>query len=533
MAWIRTAKSGAKRVVYSKGGSKRGYIAIGNVSKHIADSYLHWISQLLELKGTGAPMKPAVAEWVGQVKAEIHEQLVREGLADPRRSDLEVPLGKMLNDFFAAWSGKPASRVRLEQGRRAVEDHFKATRDIATITPADADAWRADLAKRYSQATVSRTVLYARQFFNWAIQHGKLTSNPFARVKAGTQSNVARSFFVDRATIEKVIGAANHKQMKLLIALSRYGGLRTPSESLLLRWSDINWEHNRMTVRSPKTEHHEGKGERAVPIFPELLPYLRDVFEAAEPGDDRVITIFRPGDNLNPALRRTIKSAGVTAWPRAWHNLRATRQTELSARHPQQCVCAWMGNSKLVAMTNYLMITDADWTRATTEISGNQQRPFHREVTGTESAPNTPPSEDKGTQDPPQPAAHAAVADEKASKVVGDCAGLSAIESAEIPAKNDQWAEPDLNRQPPHFQCGALPIELSAREDVSRRCRRCPGVRPGGGKHRRVLAVRRVFCSWKMGLGSGAGVRGGRGSPGWRRGWVLGAGWVVRVGWCG
>lgn len=37
--------------------------------------------------------------------------------------------------------------------------------------------------------------------------------------------------------------------------------------------------------------------------------------------------------------------------------------------------------------------------------------------------------------------------------------------------KTIQWAEPDLNRQPQHFQCCALPIELSAR-------RRLPG-RPG------------------------------------------------------
>lgn len=26
----------------------------------------------------------------------------------------------------------------------------------------------------------------------------------------------------------------------------------------------------------------------------------------------------------------------------------------------------------------------------------------------------------------------------------------------------NQWAEPDLNRRHPHFQCGALPTELSA-----------------------------------------------------------------------
>jgi len=71
--------------------------------------------------------------------------------------------------------------------------------------------------------------------------------------------------------------------MALIVALSRYAGLRCPSEHLGLTWGDILWDKNRFVVRSPKTEH-VGKAQRVVPIFPELYPYLRDAFEAAEPG---------------------------------------------------------------------------------------------------------------------------------------------------------------------------------------------------------------------------------------------------------
>ena len=46
--------------------------------------------------------------------------------------------------------------------------------------------------------------------------------------------------------------------LPLIFALSRFAGLRCPSEHLALRWSDINWERSRMIVQSPKTEHHEG-----------------------------------------------------------------------------------------------------------------------------------------------------------------------------------------------------------------------------------------------------------------------------------
>ncbi len=53
-----------------------------------------------------------------------------------------------------------------------------------------------------------------------------------------------------------------------------------------------------MTVHSTKTEHCEGDGDRVCPIFPELLPYLRDAFEEAEEGENFVITHYRQ-TNMN------------------------------------------------------------------------------------------------------------------------------------------------------------------------------------------------------------------------------------------
>jgi len=50
------------------------------------------------------------------------------------------------------------------------------------------------------------------------------------------------------------------------VVASRYGGLRTPSETLSLRWEDIDWEMNRMSIPEPKVEHHEGRGIRSCPI---------------------------------------------------------------------------------------------------------------------------------------------------------------------------------------------------------------------------------------------------------------------------
>ena len=90
-------------------------------------------------------------------------------------------------------------------------------------------------------------------------------------------------------------------------------------------WANIDWEKGRMTVRSKKTEHHEGKASREVPIFPELRPFLEEAWEQAQVGQEYVITRYRGNVNLRTQLQRIIKRAGVAPWPKLWQNLRASR----------------------------------------------------------------------------------------------------------------------------------------------------------------------------------------------------------------
>jgi integrase len=276
-----------------------------------------------------------------------------------------VTLGTMLTAFMGTVDVKRATKVRMEQARTAMVDHFTEGRDVSTITERDAETWRAQLkADGYAPATISRTVLYARQMFRWGVKRGMVPANPFADLKAGSQVNTARQVFIDRPTIAKVIDAAPDAAWRLLIALGRFGGLRIPSEALGMTWQDVDWEHNRLTIRSPKTEHHEGRGERIIPLFPEVREHLQTVYDQAPEGSVYVIHQYRNGQNINPQLHRIVKRAGLKVWPRAWHNLRASRQTELASSYPLHTVCAWIGNTKAIAAGHYLQVTDADWQRA-------------------------------------------------------------------------------------------------------------------------------------------------------------------------
>ena len=69
--------------------------------------------------------------------------------------------------------------------------------------------------------------------------------------------------------------ACPNTDWRTIVALCRYGGLRCPSEVLTLKWADVDWEHGRFRVHSPKTEHHPGKEVREVPLFPELREFSK------------------------------------------------------------------------------------------------------------------------------------------------------------------------------------------------------------------------------------------------------------------
>ncbi len=153
--------------------------------------------------------------------------------------------------------------------------------------------------------------------------------------------------------------------MATAVRLARFGGLRVPSEVRRLRWGEIDWQHGRFTVASPKTEHHDGHDARIVPLFAELRPYLLDAFEEAEPGAEYCITRYRdPAANLRTQLKRIITRAGIKPWPKLWQNLRSTRETELVEHFPAHVVTAWLGNSEQVAARHYLQVTDEHFARA-------------------------------------------------------------------------------------------------------------------------------------------------------------------------
>jgi integrase len=215
-------------------------------------------------------------------------------------------------------------------------------------------------------------------FFRDAKKRKLVAENPFAEVSSKSVISKDRERFITREETERILAKCD-PIWKVIVSLARFGGLRTPSETLSLRWEDVDWSEDTILVISPKTAHHEGKGTRRVPLFPELRQVLTEAREIAPDGAEYVVggnyrqAANSPSGwrncNLRTQFERIVKRAGLEKWPRLFHALRASRETELAKDWPIHVVTSWLGNSPRIAHKHYLMVTESDFRKAAKEGS--------------------------------------------------------------------------------------------------------------------------------------------------------------------
>jgi len=370
VASVGSDSGGRKRILFVAGDGRRKTIRLGKMSKRQAESAKRFIEDLIACQVAGTSPKNTTAEWLAAAPDRLRKRLAAVSLLtveDAPEPEPTLALGAFLDAYLAGRVDlKPSTHIALGQTVRFLVKFFGPDKPLRDIRPGDADLWRLFLIGRgLADNTVRRRSGAARQFFRAAVRRGLVTSNPFADLTAAVQGNPARDRFITRDVAQAVLDACPGCQWRLIFALARFGGLRIPSELMGLTWADIHWAEARFTVHSPKTEHHPGKATREVPLFPELVPHLREAFEQAEPGTEHVITSHRHSNaNLSTQLRRILRRAGIEPWPKLFQNLRATRQTELAEHFPMHVVCAWIGNSRAIALEHYLQVTADHYRRA-------------------------------------------------------------------------------------------------------------------------------------------------------------------------
>ena len=347
---------------------KRRTIRTGKCSKKNAETTRSMVERLIESKALGAPVDKQTAIWLNSIDGKLRDRLVKAGLPAGKRTTT-------LKAFIASYiEGRndvaPASKTVWRQSETSLYEFFGEDRVAHTITTTEAERFKQSLLKqKLAGYTVRKRMQNARMFFTAMADQGLIPKSPFVGVKAvKAVVDESRNVYVPSAHAVAVMAQAPDAEWRAMIALSRFGGLRLPSEVLSLEWDHIDWANSRVSVHSPKT------GLRAIPLFPELVRPLTEASEQAPDGAVHVVSRHRSqadgpdgwrNANLRTRFKKMVQRAGLTPWPKPFHAMRASRETDLIEQHPLQAVARWMGHSPKIAVANYLRVRDEHFDRAT------------------------------------------------------------------------------------------------------------------------------------------------------------------------
>ena len=349
MASIVNDSNGRKRILFVDRDGSRKAVRLGKASTEQAEAAKVKIQQLQTALMTGH-LDRDTAAWLTGLDDLLHGRLAAVGLVEPRQS---MTLGGWLETYLDGRKKelKPKSHKKLQDTKDALLEHFKAETPLRKITPQQASEWRAGLDKKLSVASVKTHSGNAKTMMGEAVRRKIIPESPFLHLPSGsTPSKYSR--YVTPVEIGSIIDNCPDSEWKLLFGLARYAGLRVPSETHLLTLADVDWERGRLTVRSPKTEHHAGHEQRLVPITPKLMDLLQKRYDDLSEGESRLVAIRGQG-NMMRWVRKIAAAAGVELWDRLWQTLRSSCEKEWAMTFPQYAVSKWIGHSITVSGKHY------------------------------------------------------------------------------------------------------------------------------------------------------------------------------------
>lgn len=394
MASLIHDKNGTRRVQFVDAEKKRRTIRLGKLPKKASEAFRLRVEHLASAQRAGVATDGQTADWLRELPGAMHERLVRVGLAEPREALTERTLGELWDAYLDGLTVKASTMTAYRQAADAMLDYFGADTPLDSLSEPDAIEWRRWLSedRGWAPATVARRVRTAGQAFARALRWDWIDTDPFAELKGGPTANPDRRVFINREDFARLLDACPDNRWRLILSLARFGGLRVPSELEGLRWSGVNWDEGWFTVVSPKKAADASGGRRRVPIFPEIREALLQAFEQAHEGEDLIFA----GEyglalkNMRTQLQRLCDRAGVSRWPKAFQNMRASRASELVRDHAAACATAWLGHSPTVAARHYWSASPEDFRRA----AGLTQNAAHLTAHNAAQHPSAPDCSD-------------------------------------------------------------------------------------------------------------------------------------------
>ena len=371
MGSISKDKNGTKRLVFNDHNGKRHFVRLGAVNAKQAELVKSRVEAIVSARIMGVALDAETSRWLADIGDDLHTKLAKTGIIEARG---KTTLGGWCDRFLDRGKIKSSTKRTVQQTTDALIKYFSRDVDPKSISEEMVEGFVESMRKRkLSPSTIDKRIKTARQIFNAMIRAKMISENPFQETKVTPTIDQDRNVYVERERIERIIDSIPDPEWKLIVGLSRYCGLRAPSEILTLTWDCILWDKKRIIVKSPKTEHHAGKDSRIIPMFSGILPLLEAVYEQAEPGGSPFVIARRRGKfdklkdgrntNLGALFKKYILRAGEETWPKPFHAMRASFETDLlnDGTVKPHTIARWLGHSIQIALKHYARIKDCEF----------------------------------------------------------------------------------------------------------------------------------------------------------------------------
>ncbi|MGY8770913.1 MAG: tyrosine-type recombinase/integrase, partial [Pirellulales bacterium] len=251
---------------------------------------------------------------------------------------------------------------------KAVVEHFGDV-PLKSINTGQIDLWKNELMTTKKKATVAGYLKKFKRLMSLAKRHKHIDQNPFIddegklQIKIPSQINEDRKCYVPPDQVQQLLDVCT-TSLKAVVVLSRYCGLRVPSEVSKLKWSDIDWHK-----RTLKANRQKNKRVSIQPLLPIVFDHLKELWEASLSREEFIFSNYAKNPDeakaIGQTLRRILKANNQEVWPKITNNLRASLSTDLKNQGlPNKAVNAWLDHSETVASDHYDLITTAEFNKA-------------------------------------------------------------------------------------------------------------------------------------------------------------------------
>lgn len=347
-------RTGYRLRSYDAADSRRRHsIWLGDISQREAETIKRHVEAVIESQQLGTPMPGETQRWLGKVPDALRLKL--SGILGTARTASEAIAE------YVKWSMRNNAQATVASVECTLDQFANqfGRLQMRSLVAEDIDRWLDS--RNVVKNTMGKHAKTVKAWLAWCKQQGYIDD---LRLKTSSNVKSGKKQFIGADLFATLLAGVRDPQDRCALAMARWSGIRVPSE-LVVRSDDVDFEDLTITYVDWKRTKRCNRGppvRRITPLFPELLPFIEAVWLQRT---EFLLPAIGDGGGVAFAARiRAVRDRLGLTWPRLFHSLRATRETELIAQFSMRAATEWIGNSPDVASEFYELITDETWERA-------------------------------------------------------------------------------------------------------------------------------------------------------------------------